>query len=421
MIPKRTLTATLEISTGSMIITNRPPAFTGEADALTVSVSVLDGGAAYTPVGNVLAKLYLYWPGTINMSEAVDLTITGSTLTGSLPDTLTAVPGCPLMVIQLTDTDSGDLIVAAATPIQITNVLGERVISSRPATPSEIIYIGRSPYIDMTTGHWMQWDTASSGYIDTGVTAAGRPATFTAVATTLPAGSAATASITGTPDAPILNLGIPKGQDGQDSAVLSVNGQTGAVQLNDEHIPSNAVSGQTNVEGALGAIVTELSNQSQQIANVQNSLAYIVGNTNTTGSTLASGTFVYVKGHSTIAEGLRKVTSSISANTSITTNNTEDCTGGGLNALNNNLWKIIKGQTTSTTSNVGTIVLGAPSGAVYVSAYTNNTNYWVKYYSPGTFGIINYDNTNVNTESITLYHYWAIPANAAIPTGYTLA
>jgi len=265
LIPKRTLTATLEISTGSMIITNRPPAFTGEADALTVSVSVLDGGAAYTPVGNVLAKLYLYWPGTINMSEAVDLTISGSTLTGSLPDTLTAVAGCPLMVIQLTDTDSGDLIVAAATPIQITNVLGERVISSRPATPSEIIYIGRSPYIDVATGHWMQWDTATSGYIDTGVSAAGRPATFTATATTLPAGSAATASITGTPDAPILNLGIPKGQD---SAVMSVNGQTGAVQLNDEHIPSTAVSGETTVEGALTYLGSQLSSQSQQIASL---------------------------------------------------------------------------------------------------------------------------------------------------------
>lgn len=313
MIPKRTLTATLEISTGSMIITNRPPAFTGEADALTVSVSVLDGGAAYTPVGNVLAKLYLYWPGTINMSEAVDLTITGSTLTGSLPDTLTAVPGCPLMVIQLTDTDSGDLIVAAATPIQITNVLGERVISSRPATPSEIIYIGRSPYIDVATGHWMQWDTATSGYIDTGVSAAGRPASFSATATSLPAGSAPTASITGTPDAPVLNLGIPKGDTGatgqrgptgaaagfgtptasvdanvgtpsvsvsasgpntakvfnfafhnlkglkgDTGGVSSVNGKTGVVQLNDEDIPSSAVAGATTVEEAL-------SQQSQQI------------------------------------------------------------------------------------------------------------------------------------------------------------
>lgn len=260
MIPKRTLRATVEISTGSMIITNRPPAFTGEADALGVAIALLDGGEAYTPVGNIIAQLYLYWPGTIDMSEAVELTINGSTLTGTLPDTLTAVPGCPLLVVQLTDADTQDLIVAAASPIQITNVLGERVISSRPATPSEIIYIGRAPYIDATTGHWMQWDTASSGYIDTGVTAAGRPATFTAVATTLPAGSAATASITGTPDAPILNLGIPKGQDGRDSAVLSVNGQTGQVQLNDENIPST-VDGKANVEAVL-------SYHSQQIANL---------------------------------------------------------------------------------------------------------------------------------------------------------
>jgi len=261
MIPTRTLTATLEISTGSMIITNRPPAFTGEADALNVSISMLDGGVAYSPIGNVVAQLYLYWAGTIDMSEAVDLTITGSTLTGALPDTLTAVPGCPLMVIQLTDADTGALIVAAASPIQITNVLGERVISSRPATPSEIVYIGRSPYIDTTTGHWMQWDTATQDYADTGVTAAGSPATFTAVATTLAAGSAATASITGTPTAPVLNLGIPRGADGQDSAVMSVNGQTGAVVLDADDIESGVVESGNSVADDLGAL-------SQQIAKL---------------------------------------------------------------------------------------------------------------------------------------------------------
>ena len=104
----------------------------------------------------------------------------------------------------------------------------------------------------------MQWSVESSGYVDTGVDAYGRPATFTARATTLPAGSAATASISGTPDAPVLNLGIPKGQD---SAVLSVNGQTGAVQLNDEHIPST-VNGKANVEQVL-------SYHSQQIGDLE--------------------------------------------------------------------------------------------------------------------------------------------------------
>lgn len=262
MIPKRTLTATLEISTGSLILTSRPPAFQGEVHALALSISLLDGGAAYTPTGNVVAQMYLYWPGTVEMTETVPLTISGSTLTGTLPETLTAVPGCPLLVIQITDEDTADLIVAAASPIQITNVLGGTVISTRPPTPSEIIYVGRSPYIDGVTGNWVQWDTATSGYIDTGVTAAGRPATFTATATTLPAGSAATASISGTPDAPVLNLGVPKGQD---SAVLSVNGQTGQVQLNDEHIPSSAVPGQTTVEGALSSLSDKIDTLEMQV------------------------------------------------------------------------------------------------------------------------------------------------------------
>ena len=260
MIPKRTLTATLEISTGSMIITNRPPAFTGEADALHVSITLLDGGVAYEPASGISARLYLYWPGTVNMSEQVDLDIDDNVLTGALPDTLTAVPGCPLLVIRLDDTTTGELIVAAATPIQITNVLGERVISSRPATPSEIIYVGRAPYIDETTGHWMQWDVNEGDYVDTLVPAAGSPATFTATATTLPAGSAATATITGTPQNPVLNLGIPRGADGQDSDVLSVNGQTGAVVINGSNASVSSTDDTT--------IAAKFGQQSDQIANL---------------------------------------------------------------------------------------------------------------------------------------------------------
>jgi hypothetical protein len=91
--------------------------------------------------------------------------------------------------------------------------------------------------------------------------------------------------------------------------------------------------------GAVGntSLQTQVSGNTAAIANVQNGLAYIVGNTNTTGGTLAVGQFVYVNGHSTISEGLRKVTASISANGSITTSNTDACSEGGLNALNSKL------------------------------------------------------------------------------------
>jgi hypothetical protein len=88
-------------------------------------------------------------------------------------------------------------------------------------------------------------------------------------------------------------------------------------------------------------------NTNDSLSAGQNGLAYIVGNTNTTGGTLAVGQFVYVKGHSTIAEGLRKVTSSISANGSITTSNTAACSEGGLNALNSNISTLFKKQTVS--------------------------------------------------------------------------
>ena len=97
---------------------------------------------------------------------------------------------------------------------------------------------------------------------------------------------------------------------GTDHALISV--------LNSNSDKIDAFAGQTN----------------DSLSAEQNGLAYIVGNTNTTGGTLAVGQFVYVKGHSTIAEGLRKVTASISANGSITTSNTDACSEGGLNALN---------------------------------------------------------------------------------------
>lgn len=118
---------------------------------------------------------------------------------------------------------------------------------------------------------------------------------------------------------------------------------------------------ETNFDKPLNQDVTE---NSQDIAKVQNGLAYIVGDTNTTGETLAVGQFVYVKGHSTIDDGLRAVTASISADGNITTSNTSACSDGGLNALNSNI-VLIRSKTTGSQS------VASKGTTVYTSADGN--------------------------------------------------
>lgn len=64
------------------------------------------------------------------------------------------------------------------------------------------------------------------------------------------------------------------------------------ITINDEDIPSTAVNGETTVEGALGNIADQLSNQSRQIDDVENALSNTVlrGTTHTlsAGGTLNS-------------------------------------------------------------------------------------------------------------------------------------
>lgn len=314
-IPKRTLECTCDIDTGTLILDKSAPVYTGESYALGVTVTLKRGDTAYSPSG-ALAEMYLYWRGTENMTVAAAMEISGSTLSGTLPDTLTAFPGTPLLVIQLTDEASGDLIVAAAAPIRITKVRGTLVIESRAPSPSEVVYIGRSPYVG-DNGHWYQWDADSREYVDTGVNAKGDtgdaagfgtptasvdtnvgtpgvqitasgPDTakvFTFRFTNLKGvkGDTGDAAGFGTPTASVdANVGTPsvtvtasgpdtakafnfafrnlKGDKGETGPTRTVNGQqpdaNGNVVVEADDIPSMAIDGDTDVDAALEDLAT---------------------------------------------------------------------------------------------------------------------------------------------------------------------
>ena len=310
-IPKRTLECTCDIDTGTLILDESAPAYTGESYALDVTVALKRGDTAYSPSG-VLAEMYLYWRGTENMSVAVAMEISGGTLSGTLPDTLTAFPGTPLLVIQLTDEVTGDLIVAAAAPIRITKVRGDLVVEARAPSPSEVIYTGRAPYVGQD-GRWHEWDTGARDYVDTGITAKGDTGDAAGFGTptasvdanvgtpsvTVAASGPDTAKIFafqftnlkgvkgdtgdaagfGTPTASVdANVGTPsvtvtasgpdtakvfdfafrnmKGEKGDTGPTKTVNGQqpdaNGNVTITDQHVTSTAISGQATVYAALG-------------------------------------------------------------------------------------------------------------------------------------------------------------------------
>lgn len=73
---------------------------------------------------------------------------------------------------------------------------------------------GKSPYIG-ENGHWYEWDEETHQYVDTETNAKGdtgeTPDISIGTVTTVEPGTPAAASMSGTPEAPVLNLSIPKG------------------------------------------------------------------------------------------------------------------------------------------------------------------------------------------------------------------
>lgn len=171
-IPQRTLSGTCEISTGVLEITNMPPAYTGEIGSVKIEIEFTNGGSAYNIPSGTSATMYLYYPAKNQMTRSVTMVISGDTVSGAFGEDDMLLSGTPNIVIQLTDTASGNLIVACTIPIKVTATRAPGIVTIEPATPDEIVYLGRSPYVG-ENGNWFEWNADTSAYTDTGVSATG--------------------------------------------------------------------------------------------------------------------------------------------------------------------------------------------------------------------------------------------------------
>ena len=171
-IPQRTLSGTCEISTGVLEITNMPPAYTGEIGSVKIEIEFTNNGSAYNIPSGTVATMYMYYPAKNQMTRSVTMSISGDAVSGAFGEDDMLLSGTPNIVIQLTDTTSGNLIVACTIPIKITATRAPGIVTVEPATPDEIVYLGRSPYVG-ENGNWFEWDADTASYTDTGVSAQG--------------------------------------------------------------------------------------------------------------------------------------------------------------------------------------------------------------------------------------------------------
>lgn len=128
----------------------------------------------------------------------------------------------------------------------------------------------------------------------------------------------------GSPDeAPIFDFSLPKGETG---SVENVYGTTIEMSSSDS----------TKIATAIGAKADATATE-QSLATLADGLAIVAeGDTHIA---ITSGQFVYVRNHSTLAQGLYKATSNIAADGALSSSNLTADSTGGLNALNEQMAK----------------------------------------------------------------------------------
>lgn len=116
------------------------------------------------------------------------------------------------------------------------------------------------PYIG-ANGNWYTWDTETGAYVDSGVDAS--ISITIGTVSTLPAGSSATVTNSGTSTDPIFNFGIPKG----DTGAAGQNGTNGTNGTNGQDGVSPAVT-ITSITGGHTVTITDATHPSGQSFNV---------------------------------------------------------------------------------------------------------------------------------------------------------
>lgn len=87
---------------------------------------------------------------------------------------------------------------------------------------------------------------------------------------------------------------------------------------------------------------TQATNAASSISALQRSMAIVCnGNTH---AAIPSGSYAYVRNHSSLAEGLYQATAAIAANATLSSSNLSAVSGGGLNTLSQNITQNINSE-----------------------------------------------------------------------------
>ena len=198
-----------------------------------------NGSTAYTPAAGATAMIQGTKPDKHGFDYSA--TISGNTVTMNLTEQMSIVAGrvCVQVVITEGSTRTGSFVffldvqpsaLPADTDLSASDYqLIEELLEEAQSITSNFPYIGAN-------GNWWYWDKDAGAYVDSGVDAS---ITITIGDTsTLPAGSSATVTNSGTATDPIFNFGIPKGdtgaagQDGTDGTSAGFGTPTASVDAN---------------------------------------------------------------------------------------------------------------------------------------------------------------------------------------------